>query len=74
VSLDDGSMQQLSLRLKPSPDPAQSEETRNWERAVIDNDLVVSAKLPNVHKGKHVVKVWRIDDDVVLTRLEVNPQ
>jgi hypothetical protein len=74
VSVDDGPMQTLSMGLTPSPGAAKTEETRNWERAVIDNDFVLEAKFPGVTVGNHVIKVWRIDDNMVLTRLVVTPR
>ena len=72
VSLDARPMQTLSMRLTPSPGQPTTEETRNWAQAVVDNDFVLEAKFPNVSKGKHFIKVWRLDDNVVLTRLAVS--
>ena len=71
VSLDDGPMQTLSMRLTPSPDPGKTPEQKAWENAVIDNLHVLEAKFPGVTAGKHVIKVWRLDDNVLLTRLVV---
>ena len=39
---------------------------------MIDNDFVLEAKFPELSAGKHVIKVWRIDDNVLLTRLAVS--
>jgi hypothetical protein len=69
VSIDDGPMQTLSMRLTPSPDPGKTPEQRNWERAVIENDFVLEASFLRLAKGKHVIKVWRLDDNVLLTKL-----
>jgi len=69
VSLDDGDMQTLSMRLTPSPDPGKTPEQRNWEQAVIDNNFVLEAKFPGISAGKHVIRVWRLDDNVLLTKL-----
>jgi hypothetical protein len=71
VSMDDGPMQTLSMRLTPSPGPPTMQEQRNWEKAVIDNDFVLEAKFPALAAGKHVIKVWRIDDNALVTRLVV---
>ena len=62
-------MQTLSMRLTPSPDPGKTPEQRNWEQAVIDNNFVLEAKFPGISAGKHVIKVWRLDDNVLLDRL-----
>ncbi len=49
------------------------QEQRNWEQAVINNEFVLEAKFPAVNAGSHVIKVWRIDDNALLTRLVVKP-
>jgi hypothetical protein len=74
VSLDDGPVQTLAMRLTPSPGEPVSQETRDWSQAVIDNDFALRAKFPGVSAGKHVIKVWRIDDNVLLTRLVVRKE
>jgi hypothetical protein len=72
VSLDDGATQVLALRLIPSPDPPKIQEQRDWEQAVIENNFVLEAKFPGLAAGKHVIKVWRIDDNALLSRIVVN--
>jgi len=57
------------MRLTPSPGPPTLQEQRNWGTAVINNDFVLEAKFPALAAGKHVIKVWRIDDNTLLTRL-----
>ena len=74
VSLDDAAMQTLSMRLTPSPGQPTSQETRDWSQAVIDNEFALQAKFPGVTAGKHVIKVWRIDDNVLLNRLVVGKE
>ena len=71
VSIDDGAMQTLTMRLTPSPGPPKMQEQRNWEKAVIDNEFVLEASFPHLAKGKHAIKVWRLDDNALLTRLDV---
>ena len=71
VSIDDGPMQTLSMRLTPSPDPGKTPEQKAWEKAVIDNLHVLEAKFAGITAGKHVIKVWRIDDNALLTKLVV---
>ncbi len=66
-------MQTLSMRLTPSPDPGKTPEQRNWEQAVIDNNFVLEAKFPGLAAGKHIIKVWRLDDNVLLTKLVLSP-
>jgi hypothetical protein len=74
VSLDSGPMQTLSMRLTPSPGPPTMQEQHDWEKAVINNDFVLETKFPGVTAGKHLIKVWRIDDNMVLTRLSLMPR
>jgi hypothetical protein len=69
VSVDDLPMQTLTMRLTPSPGPPTSQETRDWSQAVIDNDFALHAKFPGITAGKHVIKVWRIDDNALLWKL-----
>jgi hypothetical protein len=71
VSIDNGPVQVLSDLLTPSPNAADNQAKHDWERAVEDNARVLEARFPGVAAGKHVVKVWRIDDNVVLQRLVV---
>jgi hypothetical protein len=69
VSMDDGPVQTLSMRLTPSPGPPTLQEQHNWEKAVINNDFVLEAKFPGLNAGKHVIKIWRIDDNALVSRL-----
>jgi hypothetical protein len=71
VSIDAGKMQTLSLRLMPSPNAPTMQEQRDWEKAVSDNQFVLEARFPNLRPGEHVIKVWRIDDNALLTRLAI---
>ncbi len=71
VSIDDGQMQALALRLTPSPDPGKTPEQIAWEKAVIENESVLEAKFPGLKKGEHVIKVWRLDDNALLTKVSL---
>jgi hypothetical protein len=57
------------MRLTPSPGPPTMQEQHNWEKAVINNEFVLEAKFPGLAAGKHTIKVWRIDDNALLSRL-----
>jgi hypothetical protein len=69
ISMDDGAVQTLSMRLTPSPGPPTMQEQHNWAKAVINNDFVLDAKFPGLAAGKHVIKIWRIDDNALMTKL-----
>ena len=69
VSFDKGEMQTLSMRLTPSPDPGKTPEQKSWEQAVIENNVIIEARFPGLKKGKHLIRIWRLDDNVLLTKL-----
>ena len=69
VSIDGESMQTLTDHLAPAPTSTTSLEQRNWNRAVEDNARVLEAIFPNIKAGRHVIKVWRLDDNSVLQKL-----
>jgi len=69
VSLDDGQMKVLTMRLTPAPGPVTTQEQRNWTQAVINNDFVLETTFKDVSVGKHIVKIWRVDDNALLTRI-----
>jgi hypothetical protein len=69
VSVDDGPMQTLIDKLLPSPTATTLQEQRDWNQAVEDNARVLQTAFPEVGAGKHVIKIWRLDDNVVLQKL-----
>ncbi|WP_369058378.1 glycosyl hydrolase 115 family protein [Caulobacter sp. 73W] len=69
VSLDDGPMQVITDSLIPAPTDTRTQQQRDWNKAVMDNARVVRASFPAVAAGAHVVKVWRLDDNVVLQKV-----
>jgi hypothetical protein len=70
VSLDDGPVQTVLSHLVPTAGPARTPEQEAWSRAVIDNRHVVEAQFPQVPQGDHTLTIWRLDDNVVLERIE----
>jgi hypothetical protein len=69
VSIDDLPMQVLVDKLLPSPTATTLQEQAAWNRSVQDNARVMEAAFLDVDAGKHTIKVWRLDDNVVLTKL-----
>jgi hypothetical protein len=69
ISMDDRPMQTLTDKLLPSPTVITSQEQRDWTQAVKDNARVLQTTLGEARAGKHVIKIWRLDDDVVLQKL-----
>jgi len=70
VSLDDGPVQTVVSHLVPTAGPARSPEQEAWSRAVIDNRHTVGARFAQVPQGEHLLKIWRLDDNVVLEAIE----
>ncbi|WP_457355112.1 hypothetical protein [Sphingomonas sp. UYP23] len=71
ISLDDGPMRTLEDDLTPAPNDATSQAQRDWNAAVESNIRELDVDFPSQHAGSHIVKIWRLDDDVVLERLHV---
>lgn len=69
VSLDDRPPQTLTLNLIPTPGPETRQEEKDWVRAVIDNNVVLTAHFAGVSAGRHVLRLWRLDDNLVVQRL-----
>ena len=69
VSLDDGPVEVLADCLNPAPNATTTQEQRDWNAAVTDNVSAVITHFPTVAPGPHVLRIWRIDDNVVLQRL-----
>jgi len=69
VSIDDGAMITLVDKLLPAPNAAIVQEQRDWNNAVSDNLRMLQVIIPEVSGGKHIIKVWRLDDNVVLQKI-----
>lgn len=69
VSLDDGPVQVLHAQLEATGGAQDTPEKKRWAQAVCDNVMRLSCDLGEVAAGRHMVKVWRIDDNVVLQKL-----
>lgn len=70
VSLDDGPMRTIEDRLTPAPNDATTQPQYDWNAAVEHNLRVVEAVFPAQRAGAHTVKIWRLDDNVVLERVK----
>jgi hypothetical protein len=71
VSLDDGPMIPIIDSLIPAPTDTTMQEQRDWNRAVETNARILRAAFPGVRAGRHTLKIWRLDDNVVLQRVVV---
>jgi endo-1,4-beta-D-glucanase Y len=73
VAVGEQPPQTLTLNLIPTATSADTPEQKNWSRAVIANDFVLSAPAVQLPAGKHVIRVWRLDDNAVLQKLVLQP-
>jgi hypothetical protein len=69
LSLDDGAVQVLQAKLVATGGAQDTPEKKNWADAVRDNVIKLSADFGAVSAGRHVIKVWRIDDNMVVEKL-----
>lgn len=74
ISLDDGPVQTLVSDLEPTGGGAETEGRKRWYAAVIDNRAELSAEFDPLPAGRHTVKLWRLDDNVVVESLEIVPR
>lgn len=73
LSLDDGAPQTLTSTLQPTGGGANTPQEQAWYKAVIGNVEWLDARFDGVAPGKHTLKVWRLDDNVVLQKLVIAP-
>jgi hypothetical protein len=69
VSIDGRPMHTLVDRLLPAPTDVTLEPQRDWTEAVKDNARVLATTFADVPAGPYVIKVWRLDDNMVLQKL-----
>jgi hypothetical protein len=72
VSIDNGAMQIVTDQQIPTTGGSANPAQANWVAAVTSNLRKVSASFPQIQAGKHVLKVWRLDENVLLQRIEVS--
>ncbi|MFG6443507.1 glycosyl hydrolase family 8 [Roseateles sp. LKC17W] len=73
AAIGDRAPQTLTLQLMPTATSADTREQKDWSKAVIDNNFVLRAEPVQLPAGKHVVRIWRLDDNAVLQRLVLAP-
>ena len=69
VSVDDSPMITLIDKLLPSPNMSIYQEQRDWDEAVKDNARKLETVFAGVSAGKHTIKIWRLDDNVVVQKI-----
>ncbi|RAK57409.1 glycosyl hydrolase 115 family protein [Phenylobacterium deserti] len=69
VSIDDRPMEVLIDKLLPAPTSTTLQEQQAWNEAVQDNARMIETAFADVKPGKHVIKIWRLDDNVVVQKI-----
>lgn len=69
VSIDDGAVQSLRAALEPTGGDADNVAKARWAAAVRDNRVHLSTSLGILAIGRHTIKIWRLDDNMVLETL-----
>jgi hypothetical protein len=67
--VDGGPVQSLTADLNPSGEGQEAPRKKRWADAVCDNVVRLPANMGDLAAGRHVVKVWRLDDNAVLGKL-----
>lgn len=73
VSLDDGPVTTLTSLMHPTNGSMNNAAERNWVMAVINNGHDVETVFDGVASGEHTLKIWRLDDNVVIERITIGP-
>ena len=73
VSLDDGPVQVVTSNMEPTAAGVQDRRQAEWVAAVINNVHVLKATFSGVASGRHTLKLWRLDDNIVIEQLIVEP-
>lgn len=72
VSLNNQAVSVLNSHLIPTAGAVEVTEQQHWVDAVINNQHRISTVIKNVAPGKHTLKIWRLDDNIVLEKIVVN--
>ncbi|SDA24477.1 glycosyl hydrolase 115 family protein [Sphingomonas sp. NFR15] len=69
VSIDDQPVQILRTSLEATGGDQDTSAKRRWAETVSDNIVRLAADLNALAVGRHTIKIWRLDDNVVLQKL-----
>lgn len=73
LSVDDGPVKTLTSTLEPTAGGAGNPDQAAWVSAVIHNRHTVEAVFDQVTAGRHTLKVWRLDGNVVIEKIAIAP-
>ena len=73
VSIDNHKPSIINYHLVPTSGAIKIPEQQNWTDAVINNGHKETLTFNNIAAGKHSLKIWRLDDNIILEKIEINP-
>ncbi|WP_223262575.1 glycosyl hydrolase 115 family protein [Sphingobium sp. SCG-1] len=69
LSIDEGPMHIMRAELEATGGAQDNPAKKLWAEAVSDNVLRLSANFGELTAGRHRLRVWRLDDNIVLQKL-----
>lgn len=72
VSIDGGNAEIINYHLVPTSGAIKIPEQQAWTDAVINNGHKEKVIFKNVSAGKHSLKIWRIDDNIILEKIDIH--
>jgi len=73
VSIDDSKVKIVNYHLVPTSGAVKIPEQQYWSDAVISNGHTEEVIFSDISSGNHSLKIWRIDDNVILEKIEIIP-
>jgi hypothetical protein len=73
LSVDDGPVKTLASTLEPTAGGADTPDKAAWVSAVIDNRHVLKTTFDELAAGKHTLKLWRLDDNIIIEKIVISP-
>ncbi|MBK8188702.1 MAG: glycosyl hydrolase 115 family protein [Cellvibrio sp.] len=74
VSIDDGKAAIINYHLIPTSGAIKIPQQQAWTDAVINNGHQEEVTFAKISAGKHSLKIWRMDDNIILEKIEINPK
>lgn len=69
ISVDNGPVKILTSTLQPTAGGVGNSDQADWVAAVTDNNHALSASFDQLAVGEHTLKLWRLDDNIVVEKL-----
>lgn len=74
LAIDNLPIEIVNMNLEPTGGGANTPEKRAWYQAVKDHGFTLSASFEGVNAGQHTLKIYRVDDNVILETIEIDVQ